>query len=53
MSVVKRQPTADEDLFEIWSYVAMDSILKADEGEMQSSSDCWDRKEAWYTVGDE
>jgi len=31
MSVVKRQPTANEDLFEIWSYIAMDSIPEADE----------------------
>ena len=31
MSVVKRQPTADDDLFEIWSYVADDSIREADE----------------------
>jgi toxin ParE1/3/4 len=30
MSVVKRQPTAEEDLFEIWSYIADDSIREAD-----------------------
>lgn len=31
MAVVKRQPTADSDLFEIWRYVAEDSIPAADQ----------------------
>jgi len=30
MSVVKGRPTVDDDLFEIWSYVADDSIREAD-----------------------
>lgn len=30
MSVVKQQPIAKEDLFEIWSYIADDSIQEAD-----------------------
>ena len=30
MSVVKRQPTAEEDLSEVWNYIADDSIQEAD-----------------------
>ena len=31
MAAVKRQSTAEEDLFEIWSYIAEDSIPEANE----------------------